>query len=161
MAVTIALAGSAAADLEAPAELRFDGSNWAEPQAVQVVANTDTDAHDEEATLTHEASGGDYGELAAVVVTVTVTETAAPPQAESGADVNGDGAIDEDDALAMYYAYAYQSQLGDGEGGGGFDESRQALLGGLSGVSDPTDEHLRSVAAGGERMAVGGLGRGR
>ena len=63
---------------------------------------------------------------------------------DAGGDVNGDGVIDEDDALVMYYAYAYRDQLGDGDEGG-FEESRQAQLGGLSGVSDPTDADLRAM----------------
>ena len=60
------------------------------------------------------------------------------------ADVNGDGTIDADDALVMYYAYRFSSDLGDGEEGG-FEESRRAQLGGLSGESDPTDEDLKGL----------------
>ena len=63
---------------------------------------------------------------------------------DAGGDVNRDGVIDADDALVMYYAYAYRSQLGNGDEGG-FEESRRAQLGGLSGESDPTDEVLRAM----------------
>ena len=61
---------------------------------------------------------------------------------DAGGDVNGDGEIDTDDALVMYYAYTYGSVLGDGDEGG-FKRHRREQLGGLAGVSDPTDEDLR------------------
>ena len=64
--------------------------------------------------------------------------------ATSDADVTGDGTVDEDNALVMYYAYRRGDLLGDGEQGGDA-ESRQRLLGGLSGGEEPWDETLRGM----------------
>ena len=86
-------------------------------------------------TFTDDRGHEETLESEAVVVTAAPAVTA---------DVNGDGTIDADDALVMYYAYRFSSDLGDGEEGG-FEESRRAQLGGLSGVSDPTDEDLKGL----------------
>ena len=85
-----------------------------------------------------------------------VAVTAAPAVT---ADVNGDGTIDADDALVMYYAYRFSSELGDGEGSG-FEESRRAQLGGLSGVSNPTDEDLEGLLRAANAWRSGALDAG-
>ena len=88
-----------------------------------------------------------------------VAVTAAPAVTAVTADVNGDGTIDADDALVMYYAYRFSSELGDGEGGG-FEESRRAQLGGLSGVSNPTDEDLKELLRAANAWQSGALDAG-
>ena len=72
-------------------------------------------------------------------VTATPSSTAAPDP-----DVNGDGALDGDDAQVMYQAYASAGKVGDGESGG-TAASRQTLLSGLAGTSDPTDDDLKAM----------------
>ena len=56
----------------APTTLTFTTSTWATPQTVTLTAAEDVDAADDVATLTHTASGGDYGSVTAdLAVTVT------------------------------------------------------------------------------------------
>ena len=69
---------------------------------------------------------------------VTGTPTSADP------DVNGDGVLNGDDALAIYHSYASAAQLGDGETGG-TPESRQSLLAGYSGKTNPSDDDLKEM----------------
>ena len=69
---------------------------------------------------------------------VTATPISADP------DVNGDGVLDGDDALAIYHSYASADQLGDGETGG-TPESRQSLLAGYSGKTNPSDDDLKAM----------------
>ena len=59
-------------------------------------------------------------------------------------DVNGDGTLNGNDALIMYNTYASGAQLGDGETGG-TAASRQTLLAGYSGKTNPTDEDLKAM----------------
>ena len=63
-----------------PATLTFTPGNWATAQTVTVEADQDDDAEDDEATVEHEVSGGDYGSngvtAADVAVTVDDDETA-------------------------------------------------------------------------------------
>ena len=57
--------------------LEFSTTNWNIPQTVMVTATGDADAADEEETLTHTASGGDYGNVTATLtVKVNDDETA-------------------------------------------------------------------------------------
>ena len=69
---------------------------------------------------------------------VTATPISADP------DVNGDGVLDGNDALIMYHSYASAAQLGDGETGG-TPESRQSLLAGYSGKTNPSDDDLKAM----------------
>ena len=63
-----------------PVTLTFTPGNWATAQTVTVEADQDDDAEDDEATVEHEVSGGDYGSngvtAADVAVTVDDDETA-------------------------------------------------------------------------------------
>ena len=62
-AVTVTISGQASSDLvvDKPS-LSFSTSNWSSPQTVTVTAREDADAlTDPVVTLTHRASGGDYG----------------------------------------------------------------------------------------------------
>ena len=69
---------------------------------------------------------------------VTGTPTSADP------DVNGDGVLDGNDALILYHSYASAAQLGDGETGG-TAASRQSLLAGYSGKTNPSDDDLKAM----------------
>ena len=69
---------------------------------------------------------------------VTATPISADP------DVNGDGVLDGNDALILYHSYASADQLGDGETGG-TAATRQSLLAGYSGKTNPSDDDLKAM----------------
>ena len=78
--VTVAITGHARTDLTLSGAtltdnaLTFTTDNWNAAQTVTVTSVEDDDAvADREVTLTHTASGGDYGSVAAKTVTVTIT----------------------------------------------------------------------------------------
>ena len=80
-AVTVAPAAAAGSDADvtfAPASLRFTTVDWATAQTVTVDARQDRDAVNDEATITHGLTGGDYAglDVASVAVTVLDDETA-------------------------------------------------------------------------------------
>ncbi len=69
--VTVAVTGQAGSDLTLDTEsLTFTVAKWNEAQTVTVTAAEDDDASNDEVTLKHTASGGDYG---SVVLDVGVT----------------------------------------------------------------------------------------
>ncbi len=76
--VTVTIGGASGTDLSLNAtSLTFTTANWSTAQTVTVSAGQDADAVDDEATLTHTASGGDYGSVIGIVtVTVDDDETA-------------------------------------------------------------------------------------
>ena len=78
-AVTVAISGQASSDLVLDKDsLSFSTSNWGSPQTVTVTASDDADAlTDPAVTLTHSASGGDYGAVTGDL-TVTIDEDDAP-----------------------------------------------------------------------------------
>ena len=62
--VTVAITGHAGSDLTLDkASLTFTASTWGTAQTVTVTAAEDDDAVDDEVTLAHTASGGDYGSV--------------------------------------------------------------------------------------------------
>ena len=72
---TVNITGHGGADLSLDrTSLTFTTSNWNTPQTVTVTATQDDDALDDTVTLTHEATGGDYGDAAPGTVLVTVTD---------------------------------------------------------------------------------------
>ena len=72
---TVNITGHSGADLSLDrTSLTFTTSNWNTPQTVAVTATHDDDALDDTVTLTHEATGGDYGDAAPGTVLVTVTD---------------------------------------------------------------------------------------
>ena len=77
--VTVAITGHSGTDLTLDtASLTFTTATWNTAQTVTVTAGEDDDADNDEATLLHTASGGDYaGQTASVLVTVTDGETPA------------------------------------------------------------------------------------
>ena len=73
--VTVAVTSASAEVTVSPASLRFTAADWEAAQTVTVTAEHDIDAATDPAvTVTHDASGGDYGAVADVTVPVTVTE---------------------------------------------------------------------------------------
>ncbi len=76
--VTVAVAGHAGSDLTLDTEsLTFTVAKWSEAQTVTVTAGEDADASNDEVTLKHTASGGDYGTVVLDVV-VTVSDDDSP-----------------------------------------------------------------------------------
>ena len=57
-----------------PAPLTFTTTTWSTEQTVTVSAGQDDDAANDMATLTHVASGADYGSVDNAILTVTVTD---------------------------------------------------------------------------------------
>ena len=77
-AVTVTISGQASSDLVVdPSSLTFSTSNWSAAQTVTVTARDDADAlTDPVVTLTHRASGGDYGAVTGDLrVTITDNDT--------------------------------------------------------------------------------------
>ena len=73
--VTVAISGHTSTDLTLGANsLTFTTSNWDTVQTVTVAADEDDDTANDSATLTHTASGGDYGSVSGTV-TVNTTDT--------------------------------------------------------------------------------------
>ncbi len=76
--VTVAVTGQASTDVSVDAAtLTFTVAKWNEAQTVTVTAAEDDDASNDEVTLKHTASGGDYGSVTADVV-VTVSDDDSP-----------------------------------------------------------------------------------
>ena len=76
--VTVTIGGTAGTDLTTnPPNLTFTTGNWNTAQTVTVSAADDDDAVDDSATLTHTASGGDYGSVTKDLP-VTVTDDDEP-----------------------------------------------------------------------------------
>ncbi len=77
--VTVSVSGASGDVTAAPSSLTFTAADWREAQTVTVSAAQDADAFgDPEVTLTHAASGGDYGGVSVASVTVSVTEDDTP-----------------------------------------------------------------------------------
>ena len=76
--VTVAITGTTDTDLSLDeTSLTFTTANWGTAQSVTVTTGQDEDAADDEVTLTHTATGGDYaGETEDLVVTVDDDESA-------------------------------------------------------------------------------------
>ena len=94
--VGVALSVSGSSDvMVAPTSLPFNSSNWNRAQQVTVTAAADTDAMDDQATLTHTATGGDYlDELRELPVTVGDTDSPSDTVAltvDPGAALEGRG----------------------------------------------------------------------
>ena len=69
------VAVAANADLQAsPTHHYFSRANWNDARTVRITAHADADLSDDEVTVTHAVTGGDYDGLAVEDVAVTVTE---------------------------------------------------------------------------------------
>ena len=76
--VTVTIGGTSGTDLSLDnSNLTFTTNTWNSPQTVRVTARTDMDGINDSETLTHTASGGDYGSLNKSLP-VTVTDKDAP-----------------------------------------------------------------------------------
>ncbi|TGG83163.1 MAG: hypothetical protein ERJ69_04080, partial [Aphanocapsa feldmannii 288cV] len=95
--------------------LSFTTANWSTPQTVEVSAGQDDDAIDDTVTLSHSASGGDYGSLTADLnVTVTDDETAALLLTPSSLSVSEGGSGSYTVALASQPTAAVTVSLSSG-----------------------------------------------
>ena len=78
--VTVTITGHLGTDVSLDrTSLSFTASSWNTAQVVMVSAAPDLDATNDSATLTHTASGADYGSVTAAV-TVTVVDGNKPPE---------------------------------------------------------------------------------
>ena len=100
--VTVTVGGTTGTDLDVDkASLTFSTTEWATAQTVTVSAGEDVDAVDDSATLTHTASGGDYGSMSEdLAVTVTDDDTAGLELSEMSLDVAEGGSDTYTVALA-------------------------------------------------------------
>ena len=100
--VTVTVGGTTGTDLDVDkASLTFSTTEWATAQTVTVSAGQDADAVDDSATLTHTASGGDYGSVSEdLAVTVTEDDTAGLELSETSLDVAEGGSSTYTVALA-------------------------------------------------------------
>ena len=75
-AVTVALSsGDTGAVSVLPASLTFTTGNWNQPRTITVTGVADNDTVDESTTVTHTASGGDYGGLTATLPVTVVDDS--------------------------------------------------------------------------------------
>ena len=72
--VTVAISSNNTDVTVSPSPLTFTTTTWSTEQTVTVSAGQDADAADDMATLTHNASGADYGSVSNAILTVTVTD---------------------------------------------------------------------------------------
>ena len=86
--VTVTVTGHAGSDLTLDKEsLTFAVAKWNEAQTVTVTAGEDDDAVDDEVTLAHTASGGDYAVTEDLPVTVADGDTVGLVVDPGGVDV--------------------------------------------------------------------------
>ena len=78
--VSTAVSGDSEVSVQ-PASLGFTMADWNTWQGLTVTVAHDADGDDEEATITHRATGGDYGAAAAAVLTVNVSDDDEPSTA--------------------------------------------------------------------------------
>ena len=84
-AVTVTVASSDSALSVSPATLNFDATNWNTGMTVTVSVGSDSNAIDETYTVTHTASGADYGSIArSIDVTVNDDDENRPASIRSG-----------------------------------------------------------------------------
>ena len=126
-AVTVAVGVAAGTDVSArPRALTFTSVTWDEGQTVTVRAEEDADAlADAAVSLTHAASGGDYGAVTGPAVTVTV--------------VRGDGSGSDSDGGGERHAGAEHSG------------SERRRVGGRAGVRGEAEPGERGCGDGGVR----------
>ena len=81
--VTVAITGAADGITTNPTSLTFTAGNWNTARSVRVTAATDPNGENEQATLTHASSGGEYDDAADVDLTATATDSDTPSLAVS------------------------------------------------------------------------------
>ncbi len=118
--VTITVAGMSGDVTVTGSPLTFTRTDWNQPQTVTVNAGEDGDTtEDDDVTLTHSASGGDYGSVSIASVVVRVAEKDAVPAAPAGlAGAAGNGSVtlswtDPDNPTITKWQYRQKSGSGD------------------------------------------------
>ena len=124
--VTVTIGGMAGTDVTVgDTTLEFTTTNWNTAQTVTVSAAQDTDNVDDEVTLTHTPSGGDYGDVSidSVVVTVLDDEATGAPAITGTAEVGqtltaGQGDLADRDGLPAAFPgdYTFQWVRTDADG---------------------------------------------
>ena len=132
--VTVTVGGTSGTDLTVVnGSLTFTASTWNTAQTVEVRAGQDDDASDDSATLTHTASGADYGSVSRnLPVTVTDDETAGIALTTAPTSVREDDSATEVTVTATLGGScdAVQRHGGDGIGGRRQCHLRHRLPGG-------------------------------
>ena len=100
-----------------PDDLTFTTSNWDTEQTVTVnVADDHEDEPDETATVTHSASGGDYGAVTVAAVVVTIVDDDETPVVSGSATPNfAEFEYDADAAAFDKTVATYSATDGDGD----------------------------------------------
>ena len=117
--VTVSLSsGDEDAATVSPATLTFTNGDWSVPQSVTVTAVddeilTDRDAYPRKTTITHTASGGDYGEETGSVAVTVVEDEGTPTFSIANAEVaEGDeGTSDLTFTVTLSPAAGYRTQV--------------------------------------------------
>ena len=81
--VTVTITGAGNGLAPSPTSLTFTAANWNTARSVRVTAATDPNGENEQATLTHASSGGEYDDATDVVLTATATDSDTPSLAVS------------------------------------------------------------------------------
>ena len=104
--VTVAISGHAGSDLVLDnTSLTFSTTNWNTPQPVTIRVGEDTDTEPDSVTLTHSASGGDYGSVSKTLK-VTITDNDS-----RGLDISQAAlTVTEGDAAGQSYTVALTTQ---------------------------------------------------
>ena len=92
--VTVDVGGAGAGVRVSPASLTFTTGDWSQPQTVEVTADEDDNAVDEEVTLTHTPAGGGYGDATLPDLVVTVADNDGGIEAGVEALTLNEGGID-------------------------------------------------------------------
>ena len=93
--VTVTVSSSDTDVTVSPSSLTFTTGTWSTARTVTVSAEQDTDAAAESVTLTHAASGADYGSVA-VEIALAVFDDEAKPGQPTGLSASADGAYEID-----------------------------------------------------------------
>ena len=94
--VTVTVSSSDTDVTVSPSSLTFTTESWSTAQTVTVSAGHDMDEAAESVTLTHAASGADYGSVAAVEVALAVFDDDAKPGQPTELSASADGANEID-----------------------------------------------------------------
>ena len=94
--VTVTIGGTSGTDLRVDtSSLVFTAEDWSTAQTVEVTAGEDDDGADDSATLSHTASGADYGSVSRdLEVTVTDDDTAGLELSEPALTVSEGGSAE-------------------------------------------------------------------
>ena len=120
--VTVTVSSSDTDVTVSPSSLTFTTESWSTAQTVTVSAGHDMDEAGETVTLTHAASGADYGSVAAVTVALAVLDDDAKPGQPTGLSASADGANEIDlawtapDPVALAPITGYRIEVSEDAG---------------------------------------------